>query len=124
MTPLIVIADVSDAQQMRNAVSVPLRQFNEHRAGPVNPQPLAITLVHPGTEAMPAGYGVTPVLCSFNWGSCLFPNACVAAATAVIDDARRAGSAAPRMCVGAWLDTFSFQARGFQSSSFWEEIHS
>ncbi|CAB3803076.1 GNAT family N-acetyltransferase [Paraburkholderia fynbosensis] len=113
MTPLIVIPEVSDAQQMRDAVSVPLRQFNEHRAGPVNPQPLAVMLMHPETEAVLGGLWGDTGFMQLHVGQLFVPEHLRGRGhgsqlmTLAEQEARR------RRCVGAWLDTFSFQARGF-----------
>jgi GNAT superfamily N-acetyltransferase len=113
VTPLIVMPDAPDAQQMRSAVSVPLRQFNELRAGPVNLQPLAVLLVHPETEAVLGGLWGDTGFMQLHVGQ-LFVSESLRGnghgsrlILCAEQEARRRG------CVGAWLDTFSFQARGF-----------
>ena len=113
MTPLIVIPDPSDSLLMRNAVSAPLRQFNELRAGPVDSQPLAVTLVHPETSAVLGGLWGDTGFTQLHVGQLFVPESLRGSGhgsrlmLAAENEARRRG------CVGAWLDTFSFQARGF-----------
>jgi GNAT superfamily N-acetyltransferase len=113
MIPTILMTDAPDAQ-MRCAISLPLKQFNEQRAAlPIDFRPLAILLTQPETQEVLGGlWGdtgftqlhvdllfVPETLRGSGFGQRLMLQA--------EEEARRRG------CLGAWLDTFSSQARGF-----------
>ena len=113
MTPTIVMTDTPD-QQMRRAIVEPLLRFNAQGAGrPVDYRPLALLLTHPETGEIIGGL----------WGGTDFTQLHVDLLF-VPDTLRGSGmgrqlmrqaeeEAVRRGCLGAWLDTFSFQARGF-----------
>jgi GNAT superfamily N-acetyltransferase len=113
MTPTIVMTDTPD-QQMRRAIVEPLLRFNAQGAGrPVDHRPLALLLTHPETGEIIGGL----------WGGTDFTQLHVDLLF-VPDTLRGSGmgrqlmrqaeeEAVRRGCLGAWLDTFSFQARGF-----------
>ena len=112
MMPKLTLTD-RPTPAMHMAILAPLGRFNDAKAGPENHRPLAILISDPATDGILGGL----------WGSTanhflhvdlLF----------VPEDLRRLGlgrrlmqeaeeEARRRDCRGAWLDTFSFQARGF-----------
>jgi GNAT superfamily N-acetyltransferase len=113
MTPTIVLTDAPDVR-MRHAIAAPLVRFNEQRSGhAVNYRPLALLLRHPGTGAILGGL----------WGGTDFTQLHVD--LLFVPESLRGGGlgrelmyqaeveARQRDCLGVWLDTFSFQARGF-----------
>lgn len=112
MTPTLVMTDAPDAQ-MRRAIVEPLRRFNEQHAGPSGFHALAVLLQHPETGEVIGGL----------WGDTSFSQFHVD--LLVVPDTLRGSGLGRRLmrqgeeeaqrrgCVGAWLDTFSFQARGF-----------
>lgn len=96
----------------RAAILVELRKYNQERAGPGHHQPLCIVL-RDSTGRIEGGlWGTT----GYDW---LFIEYLIVperlrgrgGGAAMIDSAEK--EARSRGCIGAWLDTFSFQARGF-----------
>lgn len=110
LIPQIVVAD-APGESDRLAVLEPLRAFNAARVGPIDLRPVAILLQtdgatsgglwgHTAYDWMFVQYLVVPEgLRGQNLGTRLM-------------DAAEA-LARERGCVGVWLDTYSFQARGF-----------
>jgi GNAT superfamily N-acetyltransferase len=105
------LSDVAD-EAVRRAITAPLVQFNENRAGPSGYRALVIEL-RDGEDAVIGGlWGAT----AYGW---LYVQL-----LAVPDELRGLGfgrrlmaeaeeEALRRGCCSAWLDTFEFQARGF-----------
>jgi GNAT superfamily N-acetyltransferase len=100
------------ARERRQAVLEGLLEFNSANAAPANADALCIALVDEDGATAGGLYGTL----AYNWLTIelLF----------VPDGARGSGlgarlvrqaedAARARGCIGAWLDTFSFQARGF-----------
>jgi GNAT superfamily N-acetyltransferase len=97
---------------LRRAILEPLAQFNTAQAGPPGARPLCIVIA--GEGGRPAG-GL--------WGRTIYD--WLAIELLVVPEALRGQGvgralleraeqeARARGCIGAWLDTFSFQARGF-----------
>jgi GNAT superfamily N-acetyltransferase len=113
LIPNIVMPEAPDPQ-MRRAISIRLRDFNERQAGqPVDFQPLVLLLKHPESEEIIGGLWGDTGFTQLHVDLLFVPEALRGAGlgTKLIyqaeDEARRRG------CFGAWLDTFSFQARGF-----------
>ena len=111
MLPKIVIPNQPDAA-MREAILAPLVRYNAEQVGEADYQPLAILLTDP-LGAITGGL----------WGRTSYGFLFVEL-LAVPETHRHAGIgerilyeaeaiAIGRGCTGAWLDTFSFQARGF-----------
>ncbi len=114
MIPKVQLTDKADPD-VRNIIVQGLRAFNAAATGlPADPPtPLVITLSHPETGAAIGGlWGYTALQHLFiellfvpealrgeGWGSTLMKTA--------------EAEAVERGCTGIWLDTFSFQARGF-----------
>ncbi len=95
----------------REAILAPLLAFNEAQAGPGGSRPLAV-LLRDGGAVVGGLWGET----SRAW---LFvelvfvPEALRGRDTGTALLAAAEAEARRRGCIGAWLDTFSFQARGF-----------
>ena len=113
MSPKITLTDTPDYGVLRK-ISELITEFNEAGAGrPNDHRPLVIVLSHPDTgETLGGLWGATSF--SFLHIDLLY----------IPDGLRGAGlgsrlvrqaeeEAIQRGCHGAWLDTFSFQARGF-----------
>ena len=113
MTPTITLTDSPDAT-VQSAILRPLLAFNEARVGgPTGFRNLAISLSDPASGEIVGGL----------WGSTSFRQLFIE--LIFIPEALRCGGigrqmlrqaedeAVRRGCVGVWLDTFSFQARGF-----------
>jgi GNAT superfamily N-acetyltransferase len=110
--PYTLTLTESTDEALRQAILAPLVEYNLSQAGPSGNRPLAV-LVHDDQGNVAGGaWGYT----GFQW---LFIQLLVVPA-----DARGQGlgtqimqraeaEALERGCVGAWLDTFEFQARGF-----------
>jgi len=111
MTHRLTLTDVAD-EGTRQAILQPLRAYNEAQAGPGNYQPLVITIQDAAGQIIGGLWGST----GYGW---LYTQL-----LAVPEHLRGQGlgaqlleraeaEARARGCVGSWLDTFSFQARGF-----------
>jgi GNAT superfamily N-acetyltransferase len=112
MIPKIELTD-KPSQEARDAIVHGLMAFNEAAAPGILTRPLAVVLSHPETNAFLGGlWGrthwdrlyiellfVPEALRHGGWG------------TKIMDMAE--SEAVRRGCRGVWLDTFSFQARGF-----------
>jgi GNAT superfamily N-acetyltransferase len=113
MTPKITLTDTPDNDTIKT-LAKNLMRFNELRSGvPYSHRPLAILVTHPDTDELLGGlWGSTNY--SFLYIDLLY----------LPEDLRRSGlgrqliaqaeqEAIQRGCHTVWLDTFSFQARGF-----------
>lgn len=111
MTLRITIPEEPTAAH-RDAVLAPLRAYNESRAADPRVQPVAVLLTDEGGAHVGGLWG----RCAFDW---LFVEL-----LAVPDEHRGANHgrallaqaesiARANGCIGVWLDTFEFQARGF-----------
>lgn len=100
-------------REVREAILDTLIEYNTSKAGPARFVPLAIVLREPGDFAVKGGL----------WGSCYY-DWCFVELLAVPEAARGQGLGRRMMAeaedfarhygaAGIWLDTFSFQARGF-----------
>jgi ribosomal protein S18 acetylase RimI-like enzyme len=114
MTPKFTMTETPDNQIKRAIAHGPLTRFNETQAGrPEDRRPLAILVSHPDTGEVLGGL----------WGDTMFSYLHVdllfipeylrrgGIGRRLMSDAE--GEAIRRGCRGAWLDTYSFQARGF-----------
>jgi GNAT superfamily N-acetyltransferase len=111
--PTITLTDTPDPRS-RHAILAPLVRFNGQQAGrPEDHRPLAMLLSHPDTGEVIGGL----------WGETMYSHLHVDLLF-IPEPLRRTGigrrlmgdaeaEAILRGCGGAWLDTFSFQARGF-----------
>jgi GNAT superfamily N-acetyltransferase len=113
MTPTITLTDAPEAHA-RSAILAPLLRFNLAGAGRAEDyRRLAILLSDPGTGEVLGGL----------WGEAMYSHLHVDLLF-IPEPLRRTGigrrlmgdaeaEAIRRLCRGAWLDTYSFQARGF-----------
>jgi GNAT superfamily N-acetyltransferase len=113
VTPTITLTDTPDPGA-RQAILGPLVWFNGQQAGRSEDyRPLAILLSHPDTGEIIGGL----------WGGTMYSHLHIDLLF-IPRELRKAGigrrlmgdaeaEAVLRGCRGAWLDTFSFQARGF-----------
>lgn len=96
----------------REAILAPLRAHNIAHAGDARSRPIAILLTDDGGNRVGGLWG----RCSYDW---LFveylavPEALRGADHGTALMQRAEALARDHGCVGIWLDTFSFQARGF-----------
>jgi GNAT superfamily N-acetyltransferase len=105
------LTDVAD-EETRRLILAPLIEYNTSQAGPGNGRPLVIVLKDGTGQILGGLWGYT----GYDW---LFTQLLV-----VPESHRGTGiglkimamaetEARSRGCIGAWLDTFEFQARGF-----------
>jgi GNAT superfamily N-acetyltransferase len=112
MTPDIVLTDSPSAAD-REAVLKGLIRFNEAAAGPINWRPLAVLVKDPATGQTLGG------LTGGSFHGWLFielfwlPEALRRGGLGTRLIRQAEDEAARRGCLGVWLDTYSFQARGF-----------
>ncbi|AXE31020.1 GNAT family N-acetyltransferase [Chromobacterium phragmitis] len=106
-----VLSDVAD-DTVRAAIGVPLRAYNESRMGELDYRPLVISVQNESGEIEGGLWGYT----CFGW---LYTQLLAAPTAAkgqglgqrLMEEAE--AEARARGCVGAWVDTHSFQAPGF-----------
>ncbi|HYI42443.1 MAG TPA: GNAT family N-acetyltransferase [Sphingomicrobium sp.] len=100
------------ALEQRSRILDGLRDFNVRTAGPGQWQPLCVAILDDDGQVTGGLYGTT----AYDWLviELLFvPEEFRSSGTgsALVEQAE--SEARGRGCIGAWLDTFSFQARGF-----------
>ncbi len=96
-----------------------LVRFNASQAGPGNQRPLCVAIAGEDGEVQGGVYGWT--LYDWLFVEFLFvPEALRGQGTGAALMARAEQEAKARGCLGAWLDTFSFQARGFYEKQGYE----
>lgn len=111
MTLTLIVSDMPDDRD-RDAILVPLRAHNIAHAGDAGSRPVAILLADESGARVGGLWGRY----SYGW---LFveylavPEAYRGADHGTALMARAEKIAREQGCVGIWLDTFSFQARGF-----------
>lgn len=105
------LTDVAD-EEMRQLILAPLVEYNSSQAGPGNGRPLVIAMRDESAQIVGGLWGYT----GYEW---LFTQ------LLVVPEAHRGTGVGTRLmsmaeseaisrgCLGAWLDTFEFQARGF-----------
>ena len=105
------LSDVAD-ENVRKLIVAPLIEYNTSQAGPGNGRPIVIALKDDSEQTIGGLWGHT----GYEW---LFTQLLVVPQThrgtgigsKVMAMAET--EAISRGCIGAWLDTFEFQARGF-----------
>lgn len=111
MNCMLELTDIAD-DETRKLIVGPLIEYNISQAGPGNGKPLVITIKNDVNQIVGGLWGYT----GYEW---LFTQLLV-----VPEPYRGTGlgrrimtmaetEAISRGCIGAWLDTFEFQARGF-----------
>ncbi|WP_448662331.1 GNAT family N-acetyltransferase [Sphingomonas sp. CJ20] len=111
MTLHLTIADAPDDAD-RDAILAPLRDYNISRAGDLRYRPVAILLKDAAGERVGGLWGE----CAYDWMFVEYlavPEAHRGAGHGAALMAEAEAIARAQGCVGIWLDTFSFQARGF-----------
>jgi GNAT superfamily N-acetyltransferase len=113
MTPTIVMTDAPDAHMLQ-ALCVPLARFNELRVGhPSDFRPFAILILHPETSEIVGGlWGVTDYA-QLHVDLLFVPETLRGSGLGRQLMRQAEEEAWRRGCRGAWLETYSFQARGF-----------
>ncbi|MBI1775405.1 MAG: GNAT family N-acetyltransferase [Proteobacteria bacterium] len=113
MIPTIAVTD-SPELHLRQAIALPLIGFNEARSGQrLDWRPLAILVSDPGSKAVVGGLWGGSYF-SYLWIDLLFlPETLRGAGLGRRIMIQAEEEAVRRGCTGVWLDTFSFQARGF-----------
>jgi len=105
------LSDIAD-EATRQAILAPLRAYNEAQAGPGNYQPLVITIQDEAGLVIGGLWGST----GYGWlytQLLAVPEQLRGQGVGARVLRQAEGEARARGCVGSWLDTFSFQARGF-----------
>jgi GNAT superfamily N-acetyltransferase len=113
VTPTITLTDTPDAQ-MRSAILRPLIRFNEQRMGrPEDHRLLAVLLSDPTTGETIGGLWAATLLAQLHVDLLFVPESLrgTGIGRQLMGDGET--EAIRRGCLGAWLDTYSFQARGF-----------
>ncbi|MFA5966016.1 MAG: GNAT family N-acetyltransferase [Sphingomonas sp.] len=111
MDAALTICD-APTDAIRDAILAPLSAFNAEQGYPADPLPIAITLTDDDGKIVGGLWGKTV----YDW---LFVDYLVVPAAMRDQDmgaklmATAERVAVERGCVGAWLTTFTFQARGF-----------
>lgn len=113
MTPKLLMTD-QPAPQMRQAILAPLLRFNDARSRqPPGYRPLAILLLHPTTDEIMGGLWSATAYAHLHIDLLFVPETLRGTGVGRQLLAQAESEAVQRGCRGAWLDTFSFQARGF-----------
>src|SRR5215469_5656492 len=113
MVPEITMTDAPD-EEAKAFILDPLSEFNEARSGArMNYQPLAIFLSDPETGAIVGGMWGESYLSYLFINLFFIPESLRGAGLGRRLMAQAEEEALRRGCRGVWLDTFSWQARGF-----------
>ncbi len=113
MTPTITVTDAPD-QQVRHAILGPPIRFNESRIGaPDDHRLLCVVMTYPTTGEVLGGLWAETLFGRLHVNLLFVPESMRRGGIGrrLIGDAE--AEALRRGCRGAWLDTYSFQARGF-----------
>jgi GNAT superfamily N-acetyltransferase len=112
MTPKLTLTD-DPTPAMRRAIVDPLVLFNEAQAGPENYRPLVILVSDSATGSIAGGLWGSTANSHLHVDLLFLPAELRGAGLGrrLMRDAE--DEALRRGCRGAWLDTYSFQARGF-----------
>lgn len=118
MDTTLTVCD-APTEAIRDAILAPLSQFNAENGYPADPRPVAITVTGKDGAIIGGLWGKTV----YDW---LFVEYLVVPAALRGRDfgsellLRAEKIALDRGCVGAWLTTFTFQARGFYEKRGYE----
>lgn len=113
MKPLLTLIDAPD-EAMRQAIVRPLIHFNEERSGQAAcHRPLVVLISDPDAGTVLGGLWGSTNFTQLHIDLLYVPDALrgTGIGSAVIGQAET--EAVRRGCRGVWLDTYSFQARGF-----------
>lgn len=112
MTPNIVFTDAPD-YAAREPILRALIAYSESRAQPMNARPVAVLLNDPQTGHLIGGLWGRTAWAWLHMDTLYVPEAFRGAGLGSKLVRMAEAEAIGRGCVGAWLDTFSFQARAF-----------
>jgi len=113
MTPKITLTDTPD-DVMTKALTKKLMDFNKIRSGrPLDYRSLTIFVTHPDTDELLGGLWGSTAYSYLHIELLYLPEDLRNAGLGRRLMAQAEGEAIQRRCRGVWLDTFSFQARGF-----------
>jgi GNAT superfamily N-acetyltransferase len=115
MTPEIVFTDSPDTAA-REPILRALIAYSEGQSRPMEARPVAALLKDPGTGAVIGGLWGRTAWGWLHMDTLYVPEALRRAGIGARLVAMAEEEAKRRGCLGAWLDTFSFQARGFYES--------
>lgn len=113
MKPLLTVTDAPD-EAMRQAIVQPLVRFNEEQSGRAEDyRPLAVLISDPDAGIIFGGLWGSSNFTQLHIDLLYVPDALrgMGVGGAVVGQAE--AEAVRRGCRGVWLDTYSFQARGF-----------
>jgi GNAT superfamily N-acetyltransferase len=105
------LTEVAD-EEIRKLILAPLIEYNTSQAGPGNGKPLIIALKDGDEQIVGGLWGYT----GYDWlftQLLVVPASCRGTGIGTKIMAMAEAEAISRGCIGAWLDTFEFQARGF-----------
>ena len=105
--------DESPDPALRDAILKPLRAFNESHVGPVNVEPLAITLRDPDTGTITGGLWGTSVAGWLYVDLLVVPEEFRGRGLGTQLLSKAEEIARKRDCIALWLNTGTFQAPGF-----------
>jgi len=112
MTPGLRLTDAPEPAA-REAILAPLRRYNEARVGPGDHRPLCVLVTAPEDGAVLGGLWGTTARGWLRIELLALPDALRGSGLGTQVMRMAEEEAVRRGCRGAWLDTFSFQARGF-----------
>jgi GNAT superfamily N-acetyltransferase len=113
VTPTITLTDTPNAQ-IRSAILGPLIRFNEARMGqPDDHRLLAVLLSDPATGETIGGLWAETLFGQLHVNLLFIPESLRGTGIGRRLMGNAEAEAIRRGCLGAWLDTYSFQARGF-----------
>ena len=112
MIPDIVLTDAPDPAAHRVLIEG-IVQFNRTQTGAEAPRPLLVLLKHPDTGEVLGGLSARTGLEWLYIELLYIPNDLRGAGLGAELMRRAETEAAQRGCSGVWVDTYSFQARGF-----------
>jgi GNAT superfamily N-acetyltransferase len=105
------LTEVAD-EEIRKLILAPLIEYNTKQAGPGNGKPLIIALKDGDEQIVGGLWGYT----GYDWlftQLLVVPESYRGTGIGTKIMAMAEAEAISRGCIGAWLDTFEFQARGF-----------
>ena len=113
MTPKITITETPEAH-LKRAIVAPLARFNEAQSGHREDyRRLAILISHPATDEIVGGLWGETVYSYLHVDVLFVPELLRGIGIGRQLMMQAESEAVRRGCNGAWLDTYSFQARGF-----------
>jgi GNAT superfamily N-acetyltransferase len=113
MTPNITMTEIPEAH-LKEAIVAPLARFNEAQSGRREDyRRLAVLISHPVSDTVIGGLWGETMFCHLHVDVLFVPESLRGVGVGRQLMRQAESEAIRRGCVGAWLDTYSFQARGF-----------